>query len=78
MNKVRILRDRKYKKVPNRNHRPVKNTITALKNSVKGFPSRLNQVKEKISKLKDKVVEFIQTEPKGKGIKKTKNTLRYL
>ena len=37
-------------------------TITELKNSVKGFNSRQDEVKERISELEDRELEFIQSD----------------
>lgn len=38
----------------------LKNTIIELKNSIEGFSIRLDEVKERINKLEDEAVEFIQ------------------
>lgn len=54
-------RDRKYKIIPNR-ITELKNSISELKNSEEGFNIRLDKAEEKISKLKDIAVEFIQSE----------------
>ena len=51
---------RKYKKVTNQSHRTKK-----LKNTEKyttGFNSRVDEVEERISELKARVVEFTQAE----------------
>ena len=40
----------------------LKNIIIELKNLVKGFNIRLDQVEEMIGELQDKAVEFIQSE----------------
>ena len=66
-----INKDRKYKKVPQIEITELKNTITELKCSIKGFNCRLDDVEERISQLKDRAVEFIQSE-KPKKIKKKK------
>lgn len=50
----------------------LKNTITALKNSIVGFDSRLDQMEERNSKHKGKAVELIQSEKK-KDKRKKKN-----
>ena len=58
MNKVRLQqRDRKYLKVPSRNHR-AEEYKTELKNTIERFNSRLDKVAEKISKLEDRAVEL--------------------
>lgn len=38
----------------------VKNTITALNNSIEGLNITPEEMEERISKLKDRAVEFIQ------------------
>ena len=38
------------------------NTISEWKNSIEGFHSRLNQAKEKTSKLENRALNFIQSE----------------
>lgn len=55
----------------------MKNTITALKNSIKEFNFRLDQVEENVSEHKDMTVEFIQSKgQKEKRIKKGRDSLR--
>lgn len=36
--------------------------VLELKNSIEGFSGRLDQVEERVNKLEDKAVEFIQSE----------------
>ena len=56
----------------------LKNSITEL-TSIEGFNSRLDQVEKRISELKERAVEFIQSEEqKGKRIKKNEDSLRDL
>ena len=40
----------------------LKNTITELTNSIEEFNSRLDQAEESVSKLKNRVVEIVQSE----------------
>ena len=48
---------RKHKKVPNR-VTELNNVINGLKNVLRSFNSSLDEVKEQISKLEDKIMEF--------------------
>lgn len=50
----------------------VKNTVTELKNPIEGFSSRLDQGKGRISKLKEKAVECIQSEEQKEKRMKSK------
>ena len=57
----------------------LKNTVSELKNFLKGFYSRLDQAEERISKLKDRSFEIIESkEQKGKRIKNGEESLRDL
>lgn len=42
------------------------NTITELKNTLKGFNNRLDEAKERISQFKDKGLELTQSRRKKK------------
>ena len=65
-------RDRKYKKLPDRNH-GVEKRDNWIKNSLEEFSSRLDQTEEGISKHKDRLLEIIQpeeqNEKEGKRVK---------
>ena len=53
------------------------NTINEIKNSLKGINSRITEVEECISDLKDKIVEITTTEQNTeKRMKKTEDSLR--
>lgn len=58
-------KDKKYKKYQ-AEVIELKNTVTEIKISKEGFNIRLDQMKEKISKLKGKAVEIIQSEQEKK------------
>ena len=55
----------------------MKNKITEMKNTLEGINCRLNDTKECISELKDRVVETTHTEKK-KGRKRNENSLKDL
>ena len=55
------------------------NTITEIKNTLKGTNSRITEAEKWISELKDRMVEIIAEEPnKGKGMKRLEESLRDL
>lgn len=54
-------RDRKYKKERSKSYN-AKNTITELKNTLEGFNNKQNEVQERISNFKYRIVELTQTE----------------
>lgn len=64
-------KDKKYKKYQTEVIE-LKNTVTEIKVSKEGFSIRLDQMKEKISKLKGKAVEIIQSEQEKKKKKNKK------
>lgn len=69
-------KERKYKKVPNRNNRAQE---YELKNTLVGFNSRLDELDERITNLEDRAVELIQTDQqKERGILKSEDNLRDL
>ena len=55
-----------------KNQTELKNTTTEMKNTLEGINSRLDNTEEWISKLKDKVVEIIES------IKRNEDDLRSL
>ena len=61
MNKMRISTKRNYKNEPTR-ILELKNTITELKNPIESFTIRLDQAEKRISELKDRSFEIIQSE----------------
>ena len=57
----------------------MKNTITEMKNTLEGINSRLNDSKEWISDLEDRVVEITATEQKKeRRMKRNEDSLRDL
>ena len=55
------------------------NTITEVKNSLEGINSRITEAEERISDLKDRMVEFTATEQnKEKRMKRNEDSLRDL
>ena len=53
------------------------NTINAIKNSIEGINSRITKAEERISDLKDKIVEITTAEQnKEKRMKKIEDSLR--
>ena len=57
----------------------MKNTISEIKNSLKGINSRLTEVEKWISDLEDKIVETVTAEQNKKKImKKIEDSLRDL
>ena len=55
------------------------NTITEIKNTLKGINSRISKVEEQISELKDKMVEkTAEKQNKVKRMKGTEDSLRDL
>ena len=56
----------------------MKNTTNALKNTLKWFNSRLDEVEVQISKLEDKAMESTHSSKKKKGIFKNEDNLRDL
>ena len=42
-------------------------SVTEMKNPPKGFKSRFEQVKERISRLEEKTIEIIRSEEQKKG-----------
>ena len=57
----------------------LKNTITEVKTVIEGFNNKLDQAEERISILKDREVEVIQSEQqKEKRMKKSEDSLMEL
>ena len=55
------------------------NTINEIKNSLEGINSRITEAEERISDLKDRMVEFTATEQnKEKRMKRNEDSLRDL
>ena len=55
------------------------NTINEIKNYLEEINKRITQAEERISDLKDKIVEITAAEQnKGKQIKRTEDSLKYL
>ena len=57
----------------------MKNTITEMKTTLEGITSRITEAEERISDLKDRMVEFTAVEQnKEKRMKRNENSLRDL
>lgn len=61
MNRIRISTKRENIQKNQTEIWKLKNVITEQKNSLYGFQSRLDQVEERISELKDKPLEIMQS-----------------
>ena len=54
----------------------MKSTITEMKNTLEGTISILNDKKEQISKLEDKIVEITEAKQQQKRIERNEDNLR--